>query len=120
MIDENNVSREGFNSEAADIRSQPDAASQRAKEALRLVDMAEAMAGIKDGSTVLIGGFGPVGQPDALLEGLIEQGAKDLVCVANNAGTGHVGLPADGTAPGPQDHLQLPAQRRVHGVREPL
>ena len=54
--------------------------------------MAEAMAGIQDGSTVLIGGFGAVGQPDALIDGLIEQGAKDLVCVANNAGNGHVGL----------------------------
>jgi 3-oxoadipate CoA-transferase alpha subunit len=54
--------------------------------------MAEAMAGIKDGSVVLIGGFGSVGQPDALIEGLIEQGAKDLVCVANNAGVGRVGL----------------------------
>lgn len=54
--------------------------------------MAEAMAGIRDGSTVLIGGFGSVGQPDALIEALIEQGAKDLTCVANNAGTGHVGL----------------------------
>jgi 3-oxoadipate CoA-transferase alpha subunit len=53
---------------------------------------AEAMAGIRDGSTVLIGGFGAVGQPDALIEGLIEQGAKDLVCVANNAGTGRAGL----------------------------
>lgn len=54
--------------------------------------MAEAMEGIRDGSTVLIGGFGSVGQPNELLEGLIEQGATDLVCVANNAGTGHVGL----------------------------
>ena len=54
--------------------------------------MAEALAGVRDGSTVLIGGFGSVGQPDALLEGLIEQGATDLVCVANNAGSGHVGL----------------------------
>lgn len=54
--------------------------------------MAEAMAGIRDGSTVLIGGFGSVGQPDALIEALIEQGAKDLTCVANNAGTGHAGL----------------------------
>jgi 3-oxoadipate CoA-transferase alpha subunit len=54
--------------------------------------MAEAMDGIKDGSVVLLGGFGSVGQPDALLDGLIEQGAKDLVVVANNAGTGHVGL----------------------------
>jgi 3-oxoadipate CoA-transferase alpha subunit len=54
--------------------------------------MAEAMDGVKDGSVVLLGGFGSVGQPDALLDGLIEQGAKDLVVVANNAGTGHVGL----------------------------
>jgi len=49
--------------------------------------MADAMAGIKDGSTVLIGGFGAVGQPDQLIEGLIAQGATDLTCVANNAGT---------------------------------
>ncbi|MCK8783605.1 3-oxoacid CoA-transferase subunit A [Roseomonas sp. NAR14] len=54
--------------------------------------IAEALEGIRDGSTVLIGGFGAVGQPDALIEGLIEQGAKELVAVANNAGTGHVGL----------------------------
>ncbi len=54
--------------------------------------MADAMAGIPDGATVLIGGFGAVGQPNALVEGLIEQGARDLVCVANNAGTGHTGL----------------------------
>jgi len=54
--------------------------------------MAEAMAGINDGATVLIGGFGAVGQPDALIEALIEHGAKDLTCVANNAGTGRVGL----------------------------
>ncbi len=54
--------------------------------------MAEAMDGIKDGAVVLLGGFGSVGQPDALLDGLIEQGAKDLVVVANNAGSGRVGL----------------------------
>ena len=41
--------------------------------------MAEAMADIKDGSVVLLGGFGAVGQPNALIDGLIEQGAKDLV-----------------------------------------
>ncbi len=54
--------------------------------------IAEGLEGITDGSTVLIGGFGSVGQPDQLIEGLIEQGARDLICVANNAGTGHVGL----------------------------
>ena len=55
-------------------------------------DMAEAMAGIKDGSTVLLGGFGAVGQPNQLLDGLIEQGAKDLTVAVNNAGSGRVGL----------------------------
>ncbi len=55
-------------------------------------DTAAALDGIKDGSTVMVGGFGSVGQPDALIEGLIEQGARDLVIVANNAGSGHVGL----------------------------
>ena len=58
----------------------------------RVQSMADALAGVVDGSTVLIGGFGSVGQPNALLDGLIEQGARDLVCVANNAGAGHVGL----------------------------
>ncbi|MCQ4159623.1 3-oxoacid CoA-transferase subunit A [Roseomonas sp. GC11] len=54
--------------------------------------MADAMQGIADGATVLVGGFGSVGQPDALIDGLIEQGAKDLTIVANNAGTGRTGL----------------------------
>ncbi len=54
--------------------------------------MAEAMAGIKDGATVLIGGFGAVGQPNALIDGLIEQGAKDLTVACNNAGVGRLGL----------------------------
>ena len=47
-----------------------------------------------DGSTVLLAGFGIVGQPRALIDGLIEQGAKDLTVVTNNAGGGGVaGLP---------------------------
>lgn len=54
--------------------------------------MVEAMAGIRDGSVVLIGGFGSIGQPNALIDGLIEQGAKDLTVVSNNSGVGHLGL----------------------------
>ena len=54
--------------------------------------IAEALDGIKAGSTVLIGGFGSVGQPDVLIEGLIEQGATNLVAVLNNAGVGRVGV----------------------------
>lgn len=54
--------------------------------------MVEAMAGIKDGCVILLGGFGAVGQPDILLDGLIEHGARNLTIVANNAGAGRVGL----------------------------
>ena len=61
--------------------------------------MAEAMAGIKDGSTVLMAGFGDVGTPHALLEGLIEQGASRLTVVVNSAGrTRAAGHPATGVA----------------------
>ncbi len=58
----------------------------------RVASVAEALVGVADGATVLVGGFGAVGQPNALIEGLIEQGATDLTIVANNAGTGRVGL----------------------------
>jgi 3-oxoadipate CoA-transferase alpha subunit len=54
--------------------------------------VAEALDGIKDGSTILLGGFGAVGQATHLIEGLIEYGPKDLTVVANNAGFGLVGL----------------------------
>lgn len=53
---------------------------------------ADALGHIEDGSTVLIGGFGAVGQPLALIDGLIENGARDLTIVANNAGVGREGL----------------------------
>ena len=54
----------------------------------------EAVDGIKDGSTVLVGGFGMAGMPVALIDALIEQGATDLEVVSNNAGNGDTGLAA--------------------------
>jgi len=59
----------------------------------RVRSVSEALAGIKDGSVVLLGGFGVVGQPQELLEGLIETGARDLTIVSNNAGFGSPMLP---------------------------
>ncbi|MES2188014.1 MAG: 3-oxoacid CoA-transferase subunit A [Pseudomonadota bacterium] len=53
-----------------------------------------ALAGVQDGATVLIGGFGTSGIPGELIDGLIAQGAKDLVIVNNNAGNGEHGLAA--------------------------
>ncbi|URN02876.1 3-oxoacid CoA-transferase subunit A [Actinomadura madurae] len=54
----------------------------------------EAVRGIEDGATVLVGGFGFAGMPFDLIDGLIRQGAKDLTIVSNNAGNGDVGLAA--------------------------
>lgn len=63
-----------------------------------------AVAGIQDGSVVLVGGFGMAGMPVHLIDGLIEQGATDLTIVSNNAGNGDRGLAA------------LLAKRRVRKV----
>ncbi|MBS2535473.1 3-oxoacid CoA-transferase subunit A [Catenulispora sp. NF23] len=67
-------------------------------------DAAEAVAGIQDGATVLVGGFGMAGMPVALIDALIRQGAEDLTIVSNNAGNGDTGLAA------------LLAERRVRKV----
>jgi len=56
--------------------------------------VADALADVKDGSTVLIGGFGTAGIPNELIDGLIAQGAKDLTVVNNNAGNAETGLAA--------------------------
>jgi 3-oxoadipate CoA-transferase alpha subunit len=56
--------------------------------------VAEALSNVRDGSTVLIGGFGTAGIPNELIEGLIAQGARDLTVVNNNAGNAEVGLAA--------------------------
>ncbi|ACU73202.1 3-oxoacid CoA-transferase, A subunit [Catenulispora acidiphila DSM 44928] len=67
-------------------------------------DPDEAVAGIADGSTILVGGFGMAGMPVTLIDALIRQGAADLTIVSNNAGNGDTGLAA------------LLAKRRVRKV----
>lgn len=54
----------------------------------------EAVSDIYHGATVMIGGFGTAGMPSELIDALIEQGAKDLTIVNNNAGNGETGLAA--------------------------
>jgi 3-oxoadipate CoA-transferase alpha subunit len=56
--------------------------------------LAEALAGIHDGATVMIGGFGNAGLPAELIDALIAQGATGLTIVNNNAGNGDIGLAA--------------------------
>ena len=55
---------------------------------------AQALAGVPDGATVMIGGFGGAGQPAELIDALIAQGARELTIVNNNAGNGETGLAA--------------------------
>ncbi len=57
-------------------------------------DAADALerAGIKDGATVVLGGFGLCGIPENLILALRESGVKDLTCVSNNAGVDDWGL----------------------------
>jgi 3-oxoadipate CoA-transferase alpha subunit len=52
----------------------------------------DAVSGVADGSSILVSGFGGAGLPLALLDALLESGAKNLTIVSNNAGNGGVGI----------------------------
>ncbi len=56
--------------------------------------VADTIADIPDGATVMIGGFGASGSPVELIHALIDQGASDLTIINNNTGNGEVGLAA--------------------------
>ncbi len=60
----------------------------------RVATVEAAVADVKDGSTVMIGGFGVAGMPSELIDALIARGARDLTVVNNNAGNGFTGLAA--------------------------
>jgi len=59
-----------------------------------VADLSAALQGVQDGATVMIGGFGGAGQPAALVDALIAQGARELTVVNNNAGNGATVLAA--------------------------
>ncbi|MBK6648280.1 MAG: 3-oxoacid CoA-transferase subunit A [Betaproteobacteria bacterium] len=54
--------------------------------------LAEAVANIPNGASVMISGFGGAGLPTDLIDALVAQGAKDLTIISNNAGSGGVGI----------------------------
>ncbi|MDP9460542.1 MAG: 3-oxoacid CoA-transferase subunit A [Actinomycetota bacterium] len=60
----------------------------------RVATLADAVAGVPDGATVLVGGFGNSGVPVELVHALLEQGARDLTVVTNNAGSGETDIAA--------------------------
>ena len=57
-------------------------------------EMSDLLSDVFDGATIMIGGFGEAGSPIELLHGLIDNGAKNLTIISNNAGNGRVGLGA--------------------------
>lgn len=59
-----------------------------------VLSLEEAVADIKDGSVVFVGGFGGAGAPVELVHALYDQGARNLTIVNNNAGNGYVGIAA--------------------------
>jgi 3-oxoadipate CoA-transferase alpha subunit len=60
----------------------------------QVASLADAVADVADGATVMIGGFGTAGLPNELVGALLAQGAKDLTIINNNAGNGDTGLAA--------------------------
>jgi len=54
----------------------------------------EAVAGVCNGATILVGGFGESGVPCVLIDALVDQGSSELTIVANNAGSGDRGVAA--------------------------
>ena len=60
----------------------------------RVASLAEAVGGVRDGDTVLVGGFGNSGVPVELVHAVLELGPRDLTIVTNNAGSGETDIPA--------------------------
>ena len=52
----------------------------------------EAIRDIRDGSTIMLGGFGLCGIPENCIDALVKKGVKDLTCISNNAGVDDFGL----------------------------
>jgi 3-oxoadipate CoA-transferase, alpha subunit len=57
-----------------------------------VTSLALAVADIPDGASILVSGFGGAGLPTDLLDALVEQGARELTIISNNAGSGGKGI----------------------------
>jgi 3-oxoacid CoA-transferase A subunit len=58
----------------------------------RVTNADEALKGLKDGMTLMVGGFGLCGIPENLIAALVRNGVKELTCISNNAGVDDFGL----------------------------
>ena len=60
----------------------------------RFESAAAAVADVRDGATIMIGGFGEAGSPIELIHALVDAGPRNLTVISNNTGSGRVGLAA--------------------------
>ena len=57
-----------------------------------VANVQEALQGVQDGMTLMLGGFGLCGIPENAIKELVNMGVKDLTCISNNAGVDDFGL----------------------------
>ena len=57
-----------------------------------ITDLDAAIAQIKDGAIIMIGGFGLCGIPENCISALLRSGVKNLTCISNNAGVDEFGI----------------------------
>jgi 3-oxoacid CoA-transferase subunit A len=57
-----------------------------------VTSVADALVDLRDGMTIMVGGFGLTGNPEALIKGVVERGVRDLTLISNNAGSLGKGL----------------------------
>ncbi|MGY4281443.1 acyl CoA:acetate/3-ketoacid CoA transferase alpha subunit [Bradyrhizobium sp. LM2.7] len=75
-------------------------------------DAAAAVEGIKDGDTVMMGGFGGAGLPLGVVKAVLDRGVRDLTLISNNAGsTDGRSVAVVRSQDRSQDRLLLSAQR---------
>ncbi|MBT2668312.1 CoA transferase subunit A [Bacillus sp. ISL-4] len=58
----------------------------------KIVTMEEALEHISDGCTIMYGGFGGVGTPPTLVQGILDKGVKELILIGNDTGFPDIGI----------------------------
>ncbi|MBU8771213.1 CoA transferase subunit A [Cytobacillus oceanisediminis] len=58
----------------------------------KIIEIDEAMKHFRDGMIIMFGGFGGIGTPPALIDGILDNGFKDLTLIGNDSGFPHIGI----------------------------
>lgn len=58
----------------------------------KIIDIRKAMEHFTDGMTIMFGGFGGIGTPPTIIDGILQKGIKDLTLIGNDSGFPHIGI----------------------------